>query len=209
MFALTLQRVLRRLAAVSTRVVELAIAGVLILGLGLSSSWYMVEAGTRLTTARIGPWTTWTAAARPDADPYTRAHFANAGTLAVSSDVQRSYVARFDSAGERLHSSCDYQVDGRLPRADWWSIAVFDQRGRLIPNAADRHAFTSQTIALAPNGGFGVALAREARPGNWLPTGGAGRLAVVLTLVELRSPLATGQASTEADLPRIVKLKCR
>jgi hypothetical protein len=206
MFALMLQRVWRRTLAVSTRVLEAAIAAGLVLALGLSSSWYMVEAGTRLTTARIGPWVTWTAAARPDADPYTRAHFAGSGTLAVSADVQRTYVARADSGGERLHSSCDYRIVGKLPRTDWWSIAVFDQRGRMIPNPAERYAFTSDTIALAPSGAFTVALSREARSGNWLPTGGAGRLAVVLTLLA-PPPDVTG--IEEVELPRIEKVKCR
>jgi hypothetical protein len=208
MLELTLKKFRKRLVAISARVIEACLVAAAILALGLFSSWYLVEAGTRLTTAKVGPWVTWTSAARPDADPYTRAHFANAGTLAVSSEVQRTYVAKTDSAGERLHSSCEYLIDGRFPKAEWWSIVVFDQRGRLIPNAAERHAYTSQTVALATNGTFTMAMAREARAGNWLPTGGAGRLAVVLTLVEPRAPDST-IVGDEGGLPVIRKVKCR
>ncbi len=208
MFWLSLHKLKRSLLTASARVIEAAIVATIILVGGLGSSWYMVEAGSRLTTAKLGPWTTWIAAARPDADPYTRAHFVNAGTLPVSSQIQRTLVARTDQNGERLHSSCEYAVEGALPKIEWWSLAVFDERGRLIPNEADRYAFTGQTVALAHAGNFAVTLAREARPGNWLPTGGAGRLSLVLNIVENRTP----DSATKLDaalMPTIRKVKCR
>jgi hypothetical protein len=208
MIWLNLLKLQRLIFSASVRLLEgIAVAAIILAG-GLGTSWYMVEAGTPLTTARRGPWVTWTAAARPDADPYTRAHFASSGTLPVSAEIQRSYVARVDSAGERLHSSCEYAVEGPMPKAEWWSIAVFDDRGRLISNFAERHAFTGQTIAPRSGGGYVIALAREARPGNWLPTGGAGRLALVFNVVEQRAP---DQALRGDDgvLPTVRKIKCR
>jgi hypothetical protein len=208
MFWLSLHKLRRQLLAATLRVLEGIIVVAIVLAGGLGSSWYMVEAGSRLTTAKRGPWLTWTSAARPDADPYTRAHFANAGTLPVSAEVQRTHIAKTDSAGARLHSSCEYALEGRLPKAEWWSIAVFDEAGRLIPNPAERYAFTGQTIALSGTGDFAIALAREARPGNWLPTGGAGRLTLALNVVETHAPDA-GAAADQAALPTIRKVKCR
>ena len=208
MFWLTLHKFKRRILVALARAVEAAIVVAIIVAGGLGSSWYMVEAGSRLTTTRSGPWLTWTAAARPDADPYTRAHFVNAGTLPVSAEVQRTFVARTDANGERLHSSCDYVVEGRIPRSEWWSIAVFDERGKLIANAADRYAFTGQTIALSQSDLFTIALAREARAGNWLPTGGAGRLALVYNFADNRTPDDVSRLDATA-LPTIRKLKCR
>ena len=208
MFWLSFHKFKRRFLTASARVIEGLIVAAIILAGGLGSSRYMVEAGSRLTTARLGPWMTWTSAARPDADPYTRAHFVNAGTLPVSTEVQRTFVARTDGTGERLHSSCEYLVEGRLPKAEWWSIAVFDERGKLIANAAERYAFTGQTIALASAGNFSISLAREARPGNWLPTGGAGRLALVLNIADNRA-LDAVAAFDESVMPTIRKVKCR
>lgn len=208
MLAVTLIRLRRSVFAAIARIFGFVLVAAAILGLGFASSWYMVEAGTRLTTVKIGPWVTWLSAARPDADPYTRAHFANAGTLAVSADVQRTYVAKVDTAGERLDSWCDYALEGRLQRADWWSIVAFNQQGLLVSNPAGRHAFTSQTIALSSNGSFSITLAREARAGNWLPTRGLGRLALVLTIVEPRAP-DNDKRTDETALPTIRKLKCR
>lgn len=177
---------------------------------GIGSSWYMVDAGSWLTTEKFGPWVNWISAARADADPYTRAHFARLGTLPMSTEVAQTFVARFDGYGSRLHSSCEYAVKGHDISGSWWSITVFDDQGRVISNAADRYAFTSDTIALQPDGGFVVTLARDARPGNWLPTGGAGRLTLVLSVVDL------GLGSSEKDreeeknpIPSIEQVACR
>jgi hypothetical protein len=180
---------------------------VLILGLG--TSWYMIDIGTPLTTVRHGPWVGWTSAGRADADPYTRAHFARLGTLQLSAEMTLTYVAFTDSEGRRLHSSCDYSVEGREPATGWWSLSVFDDRGELISNPAQRYAFTSQSIALRPDGTYDVALARDARPGNWLPTGGAGRLALLFTTLDPSTPLLAKPTDDNKPLPEIKRIKCR
>ena len=118
------------------------IGAVLILGLG--TSWYMIDVGTRLTTEKHGPWVGWTSAGRADADPYTRAHFARLGTLQLTTEIALTFVALTDSDGNRLHSSCDYAVEGREPGNHWWSLTVFNDRGDLIANAAQRYTYTSE-----------------------------------------------------------------
>jgi hypothetical protein len=195
--------------AVSATVNVLLFLAVAIIG-GVTSSLSMVDRGSRLTTRAVGPWTMWTAAGRPDADPYTRAHFARQGGIPESSTVTQTWEARTDSDGQSLHSACEYVVDGEALEAGWWSIAVFDERGRLIQNPSDRHAYNAQTIALGSDGGYIVSLARDARPGNWLPTGGAGRLALILTRPALK-PGATANdvAAANKTLPSIRRITCR
>lgn len=170
---------------------------------GIGTSWYMIEVGTGLTTVKEGPWVSWPAAATPDADPYTRARAARHGGLPLSGAISRTFEARTDNSGQRLHSSCDYAVVSRGLRDGWWSLAVYDDNGHLIANPADRYAFNSSTIARSADGSFTVMLARDARPGNWLPTSGAGRLTVVLTLLEPDIPAVTG------SLPDISRMACR
>ena len=206
----TLHLIRQRLLAIFGRLADIALfLGIVLIG-GLGTSWYLVEAGSPLTTQALGPWVGWTAAARVDADPYTRAHFARNGALPLSGEVARSYLARTDGDGQRMHSSCEYSLDGRDLPAGWWSISVFDDRGRLISNPAQRYAFTSETIALGPDGAFMVALSRDARPGNWLPTGGAGRIAVMLTLLDSKPALLTALQKGDArGLPTIRKVQCR
>jgi hypothetical protein len=200
----------KRLAVAINRTADYAMFIGFVLIAGIGSSWYMVDTGSALTTERVGPWVTWLSAARPDADPYTRAHFARMGTLPMSTEVAQTLISRYDDSGSRLHSSCEYVVKGHDIAGSWWSLSVFDDDGRVISNPAERYTFTSDTIALKPGGDYAVTLARDARPGNWLPTGGAGRLALVLTIVDL------GLGSSERDreeeknpIPTIDQVACR
>lgn len=188
----------------------LLFCGIVLIG-GAASSWYMIEVGTRLTTFRQGPWVSWVNAGQRDMDPYTRAHFARIGSLPLSTSVGQTYEARVDSDGQRLHSSCEYIVEVEPMDSTWWSLAVFNDRGLLIPNPAERYAFTSQTIALNPDGSFFVVLAREARPGNWLPVGGAGRLTLQFTVLEPRLVAVSDTVSDSRarSLPAIRRISCR
>lgn len=198
----------RKTLTVIDRLSDLAIfLGLVLIG-GLMSSWYMVTVGSSLTTRSIGPWVTWIAEGRSDADPYTRAHFARSGTLNLSTELAGTYIASRDSEGMRLHSSCEYSIEGHEIEARWWSLTVFDDSGRLIPNLAGRYSFTSDTVAIRPDNTFTVTLARDARPGNWLPTGGGGRLTLVLAVIEGASSIVDGEA-VGISLPSIKRVACR
>ena len=180
--------------------------GLAVIG-GLGSSWYMIEKGSPLTTIRSGPWVAWKAAGRADADPYTRAHFLRRGMLPVSSSLALTYQATADSDGQTLYSSCDYVIEGEEPKVAFWTLAVFDEAGQLIPNPAERFAFNSASVMRPANGGIDIRLARNARPGNWLPTGGAGRISLVFTLEE---PRAAGNDDSRSPLlPSIRRIACR
>lgn len=207
---LFLHRLKKRIAVTTNVASDLAIFVGLVMIAGLGSSWYMVEAGNRLTTAKTGPWVMWPAAGRTGSDPYTRAHFARAGALPLSTVVARTYTATSDSDGARLHSSCDYAVTGKHLPDHWWSLSVFDTRGNLIANSINRHAFTTDTIALDTDGSFVATLSRDIGPGNWLPIGGAGRVAIVFTVVDTKARSLTREIEDEAAvLPAIRRVRCR
>ena len=205
---LGLHRLQKRLGALLGILGDWATFAGAVLILGFGTSWYMIDVGSSLTTEQRGPWVAWTSAGRPDADPYTRAHFARLGTLQLTSEIALSYLATNDSDGNRLHSSCDYVVEGREPGDHWWSLTVFNDRGELIANPAQRYAFTSDSIGLRPDGTFAVTLGREASPGNWLPTGGAGRLALMFTTFDAATPML-GRTEAPRELPLIRKVECR
>lgn len=196
----TLHRLKKRIAALIAITTDWAMFIGVVLILGVGSSWYMIERGSALTTVTIGPWVSWTAAGRTDADPYTRAHEARLGILPLSTDVAQTFIARADSEGRALHSSCDYAVEGREIADFWWSLTVFDADGRLIPNVLGRSVFTSDTMAINPDGSYLATLSRDAHAGNWLPTGGAGRLALAFTVLDLGT-LAVAQ---DDDIARMV-----
>lgn len=181
--------------------------GVVLLG-GLVSGWYMIETGSALTTHRVGPWRAWTSAGRVDADPYTRAHFARAGSLPLTTEIASTYIARADSSGNKLYGSCGYTVEGRELAASWWSLTAFDDRGRLITNELRRHAYTSDTVALRADGSFTITLGRDVEAGNWLPTSGGGRLTLVLNLIEPRTSVEDWTIADDIKLPSIQREGC-
>ena len=100
----------RTLGLVANVLINLVAFALLAVGGGLGSAWYMIEAGSRLSTRTFGPWTTWTAAGRPDADPYTRAHTIRNALLPLASTLEVTYRAKTDSRGGRLHAGCEYAI---------------------------------------------------------------------------------------------------
>jgi hypothetical protein len=186
------------------------LAFMLALSLGLGSAWYMIAEGSPLTTGQIGPWSVWYSAGNPEPDPYTKAYQARTGRLPITSTNGLYYYARTDQAGDPLNSECDYLVDGQPINAAWWSFAVYDERGQLIPNKANRHSFNRTDIVRRANGSFRIVLAPNARPGNWLPTGDSGSVQLVLRIYGPRNFNATVKGrQLEHRLPSIVKVRCK
>jgi hypothetical protein len=178
-------------------------------GGGLGTAWYMIEAGSRLSTRSYGPWMTWTAAGRPDADPYTRAHVFRNGLLPLSSTLELTFRAKTDSSGARLSSTCDYALIIEDTPSAWWNLAVFDGQGGLIPNVAERHAFNSTNVLREPDGRALITVARDARAGNWLPSGRSGRLVLVLTVQDAAMAASAHEDSSARTLPEIKRTGCR
>jgi hypothetical protein len=204
-----LKQAARDIAAVLTRTVGTALAVSLVLATGIWSSRTMIARGYEISADTYGPWRHWRNEGRRDADPYTRAHLSGSGMIRISSDSAGVFEAGADSLGAALHSSCDYVIEGANMGGLWWSLSVFDSRGDLISNDADRYTFTSDTAALNPDGSFIVTLGRDARPGNWLPTGGAGRLIMNFTVLDPATGLSEdGRGERNKLLPGIRREGC-
>jgi hypothetical protein len=168
---------------------------------GFGSAWVMIHSGSRLSTQELGAWVAWPQSGRIDADPYTRAHTVRLGLLPLNTSLAQTYHAATDADGRRLHSSCEYAIEVDRLDAQWWSLAVFDQSGALIPNAAQRYAYNAATVVRETDGGATLVLARDARPGNWLPTRGAGNLTLQLTV---QDPRWAQQMLDDADKVRVL-----
>lgn len=157
--------------------------------LGIGSAWYAIDKGTPLTTATVGPWESWISDGHPDADAYTKAHVARSGRLPLTSTVARYFTAHTDSAGHRLTSSCQYTITGFPLNARWWSVALYDSQGGLVPNASDRYSLNSEELLRRADGTFRINLARTPRPENWIPTGTADQSLVLM--LRIYSPRET------------------
>lgn len=202
-----LDRLRARAAIATTYGARVAIFVGIAFGGGLGSAAYMTSQPTRLTAERNGSWTAWTSQGRPDADPYTRVRFSRVGNFPLNFAAVATYEATTDSEGRRLQSACEYVIEGAEPPASWWSLAVYDDSGRLIPNPADRHAFNSANIARSLDGRLRIVLARDARPGNWLPTGAGGRLTLVLVTVGSSNDAAIDEPTGGGRRPNLPVIK--
>jgi hypothetical protein len=197
--------VVRSVANFVLRFIKLILTLVIAAAVGVWSSDYMVSHGSPLSTDYYGPWQHWRDLGRASADPYTRAHIAISGKLRIASNSAGIFEARTDNFGARLHSSCNYVVEGTSMPGVWWSMAVFDSDGRMIPNDAGRYEFTADTIAPNPDGSFIVTLGRDARPGNWLPTSGAGRLVLVFTVLDPANGLSDEERAERNKLLPVIR----
>jgi hypothetical protein len=202
-------RHVRRFARQMGGFITLIVALLAAAAAGLGSAWYMIDRGTFLTVDNVGPWRSWSSEGNPEADPYTQAHLAREGRLSVTSTAARYFLARTDSTGRVLTSNCEYLLEGPPIDAKWWSITLFDARGRLVPNAARRFGFNSAEIVRLTDGSHQVAIARQARTGNWLPSGSVGGRELNLWLsIFMPSNVVGGGFSPEKQLPRIRRVGC-
>jgi hypothetical protein len=190
-------------------IVNITVFVALAFGGGLATAWYMIEAGSPFSIRSFGPWTAWTSAGRPEADPYTRAHVFRNGLLPLSTTLEVSFRAKLDSSGSRLTSSCDYTLEMADLAPAWWNLAVFDGQGRLISNPAERYAFSSSSAARQPDGRTVVSVSRDARPGNWLPSGRASRIVLVFTVQDAATATTVHDEGIMRSLPEIKRERCR
>jgi len=186
-------------------VVLVALTVGILTGFGLT--WYSSASSTGFGAIRVGPWISWPKSGTVDADPYSRAIFARAGELPLGLADGIAFFANADDAGVPLDGRCDIHIEGRLPLARFWTFTIYDSRGHLIENVADRYGFTSAEVVWQRDATLEILLAPRARSGNWLPTEGRDRITAVFRLYD--APVGTGVRSIDAiEMPSIRQELC-
>ena len=176
--------------------------------IGLATTWMALTQGVAYGGVSIGAWTAWPKNGTPGIDPYARAIVARTGELPVGSGDGVAFYARADDSGQALDGRCDVLLSGITPQARFWTLTLYDLDGRLVANSVQRHGFTSQEIIRKSDGSFDIKVGPRARPGNWLPTGGADRYQLVLRLYDTPIGMAT-RSGSEAPMPILSKGQCR
>jgi hypothetical protein len=183
--------------------VALALAAVV----GLGSTWMTTTRGTELGALTIGAWTARPRTGTVDIDPYSRATITRNGELPVGTGDGIAFTATTDDKKKPLDGRCDIVVSGVTPAARFWTLSLYDTKGRLVANALQRYGFTSQEIVRGADGGFEIRVASRARSGNWLPTGGIERYSLMLRLYDTPVGVAT-RTKRDAPMPQIATVGC-
>lgn len=174
---------------------------------GLGTTWMTATRGVNVGTIKIGPWTARPKTGTSDIDPYSRASVARSGELPVGTGDGVMFTATTDDTGRALDGRCDVVVKGVTPAARFWTITIYDPRGRLVANSLQRYGFTSQEIVRGSDGSFELRVTSRSRAGNWLPTGGVDRYMLALRLYD--TPVGVGtRTQKDAPMPSIVTVGC-
>lgn len=185
---------------------RLLIGGVAGIVIGSGAAIWSVRSGSLGAQNAIGPWFTGRDFGTASASAHTRALVALRGLLALPASEARYYTAAVDDAGRPLMGNCRYTVSGGALPAKWWSLTLYDRAGYLVPNAANIHAIGSASLPPAEAARWTVAIAPDAQPGRWLPTGGSAPFELTLRAY---LPADRGKGDlTRAQLPRIKRERC-
>ena len=174
---------------------------------GLGATYLALTRGAAFGSLSIGAWTAWPKTGTADADPYARASIARTGQLPVGLGDGISFSAQADDKGKILDGRCDVALTGVTPTARFWTLTLYNVEGQLVANSVNRYGFTSQEIVRRADGSFEIAVAPRASPGNWLPTGGVERYALVLRLYDTPVGVST-RAGKEISMPSIETAGC-
>jgi hypothetical protein len=186
--------------------IDLAVAVVVAIVVGVGSAWIAVERGTIFGAVTVGGWTAWPAEGSADADPYTLAMLARTGEVPLGAGEGLSFTAAADAAGNPLDGRCDYDIVGETPAARLWTLTAYDDDGALMANVAHRPGFHSREVLRDANGDFRIRLSPNVAPGNWLPIAPVDRFRLELRLYD--TPLTTGSQLASLAMPAIEKVAC-
>ena len=190
---------------------RLILISLLTLGLaamvGVGITWMTATKGTDLGTLTIGAWTARPKTGTADIDPYSRATIVRNGELPIGTGDGVAFTATTDDRRKPLDGRCDVVVSGVTPAARFWTLTLYDGKGHLVANALQRYGFTSQEIVRGADGAFEIRIASRSRAGNWLPTGGLERYALMLRLYDTPVGVAT-RTQRDAPMPAIATVGC-
>ena len=174
---------------------------------GLGATYLALSRGAAFGALTIGSWTAWPKTGTADADPYARASIARTGQLPIALGDGVSFTARSDENGKLLDGRCVVVLAGITPAARFWTLTLYNAAGDLAANSVGRHGFSSQEIVRQADGSFEIVVAPRAQSGNWIPTGGIERYALVLRLYDTAVGIST-KAGREVPMPSVTTRGC-
>lgn len=190
------------------RLVLILIVVILGLAAGLGLTAFSIGSGAPYLVRQVQGWEFSPRIGSTDIDPYARARLFSEGELPLASGEGYALRARRDADGMLLEQRCHYRLASPFPTSRYWTVALTDPSGRVVPNLSERTGFTSAEIIRSHEGHFTIEIAPEPQAGNWLPTGRKGeRFELALRFYE--TPLAATATLLDTRLmPTLRKIGC-
>lgn len=175
--------------------------------LGGFSAWYSIQRNHGLGGIEAGPWTAWPFAGGANSDPYTTAKVSRDGTIPLGATEGLAFEATTDNLGEPLDLDCDYTISGITPPSKLWTVAVYNEAGKVVqPAKGNKAAMSSGKLLRFPDGSFRISVSRKPQSGNWLSVSGAGNFYFVLRVYD--TPVTSTSGQVNPQMPNIIKEGC-
>ncbi len=156
---------------------------------------------------QIGGWTAWPSSGSINADPYSRAHAARAGTISLGGAEGLLFTAYNDDSGQPIRAECKYLVSGEVASARFWTLRSVDQNLRPVGQADEGPIeLYSGGLIRQDSRMFRIIASKTIVPSNWLKLGGTGERAFILTLYD--TSIATTTGISEIAMPAIERIEC-
>jgi hypothetical protein len=180
--------------------------------LGLFLTWATVMRSAMPGDVKDGPWHTSLDIGSKAGGALLRARVALHGLFALGRKETVYYSATTDSDGTPLSGDCSYRINGRDPKARWWSMTAYGADDFLIPNRWHIYSISRSALVRKHDGRF-VGWISPRRPKddkdkdlpNWIPVSDA---PFSLTLRLYNPDADVVAAPTRAGLPQIKRWSC-
>ena len=174
---------------------------------GFASAHYAIDFLGRGSNLKTGQWTRLESIENTAGNPYRAALKVRTRGVALAPGEGLVFTSDRDSNGDRFKAACEYRLFGGMPKATLWSLTVNAGEGQDPTPFSDRRYLVSRSVVWEADGGVSVAIASDARPGNWLAAPRSGDFTVSLRLYDTPLALNTGALSAKV-LPAIEKGSC-
>lgn len=167
-----------------------------------------------LSSYRLGPhwqekgqWHFNTAFGTSQATLLERAYAARHALFVLPSSETYYLFAETDDLGAPLLGSCFYKIQGQSLDVRYWSLAAYNEDGRLTERPSTTYSLSNLTSKVDSHGFYEISLMKEKKQNvNWLPIGNQSGILLVLR-VYLRADQKNFDFS-ETTLPSIHKEGC-
>lgn len=175
--------------------------------LGLSLTYIAIAQNPQFGRVEIGSWVAWPDSGGERINPYMLASQTRRGGLPLGSGDGVAFIAAHDRNGKALNGRCLTKISGHVTRARYWTLSVYDRKGRVIGNPAQRYSFSSPELYYDADGNFEISIAPYLQAGHWLPTANIQDIEVVLRLYD--TPIVFNQrGKARLELPEIIQEHC-